>query len=402
MSNQQYIKFKIYLAYIVIGGLPFYYFLREYLPISVNLYAGMLGLLFLVSLYQIFKIQLKKKSIRDKFFLLEIVIILNTIFIFLYLGNWERSLVLLCMTLYISKGLFALESNDNFRTAANIITCSAFIAAIGVFFGIFESLAGNTTFFIQKMDFDYPYSNGLDETTLVNGFFASANSSAYALGAGLAFIKFQNLCRNNFKLYLYMFLFIALMITKTKFVFLIAATYLGFIFLKNTSRKLLVFYLLLLGMSYLFLSHIMIAASGTYDYPSLHYRKRLFSIGSIDFILGAYGMLKVYAFEAITANILLPNGLENFVTTYGGRPHFMFGTLIISGGISTAILVFTYIYSLIKNKWDEALKGLDDNQVYLTILFCFIIETFNWNFTNNFYFWSVVMGLGFINKYKNI
>jgi chromate transport protein ChrA len=306
------------------------------------------------------------------------------------------------MTLYISKGLFALESNDNFRTAANIITCSAFIAAIGVFFGIFESLAGNTTFFIQKMDFDYPYSNGLDETTLVNGFFASANSSAYALGAGLAFIKFQNLCRNNFKLYLYMFLFIALMITKTKFVFLIAATYLGFIFLKNTSRKLLVFYLLLLGMSYLFLSHIMIAASGTYDYPSLHYRKRLFSIGSIDFILGAYGMLKVYAFEAITANILLPNGLENFVTTYGGRPHFMFGALIISGGISTAILVFTYIYSLIKNKWDEALKGLDDNQVYLTILFCFIIETLNWNFTNNFYFWSVVMGLGFINKYKNI
>ena len=199
-----------------------------------------------------------------------------------------------------------------------------------------------------------------------------------------------------------MFLFIALMITKTKFVFLIAATYLGFIFLKNTSRKLLVFYLLLLGMCYLFLSHIMIAASGTYDYPSLHYRKRLFSIGSIDFILGAYGMLKVYSFEAIAANILLPNGLENFVTTYGGRPHFMFGALIISGGISTAILVFTYIYSLIKNKWNEALNSLDDNQVYLTILFCFIIETFNWNFTNNFYFWSVVMGLGFINKYKNI
>ena len=400
MSSQQNTRFHNFLGFIVIGGLPFYYFLREYNAISTNLYAGLLALLFLYSLYKNFNSRDNDTSETKKYFILEIIILLNIILIFIYLGNWERSLVLLGMTLYISKGIFLLKSSHDFQIASNIITCSALFAAVGVIFGIFESTFGNTNFFIQKMDFDYPYSNGLDETTLVNGFFASANSSAYALGAGLAFVKFQNLCKENLKVFLYVLLVIALFITKAKFVFLIAATYIGFILFKNISIKLLMLYLLLLGLSYLFLSHIMIAASGTYDYPSLHFREKLFSIGSIDFILGSYGMFKVYSLEAIAANIFLPGGLENFVSTYGGRPHFMFGALIISGGLSSAVLIFTYIYILLRNKWNEALRSPKDNHIYLTILFCFIVETFNWNFANNFYFWAMVMALGSINQYK--
>tara|TARA_B100000767_G_C19771225_1_gene540142 strand:- start:2636 stop:3847 length:1212 start_codon:yes stop_codon:yes gene_type:complete len=400
--HQGSIKLQIFLAYIVIGGLPFYYFLREWIEISSSFYAGLLSLLFLVSLNQILRSKINPKSLEKKFFILEIMIALDILFIFLYLGHIERSLALLVVTLYISKGLFALKTKHGFKTASNIITCSAFIAAIGIIFGLFELMFGSSYFFIQKMGFDYPYSDGLKETILVNGFFASPNSSAYAIGAGLAFLKFQNIFQDKLKGMLYIFFIIALISTKTKFVFLIAATYLGFILCQKMSIKLLMLYLLLLGMSYLFLSHIMIALSGAYDYPSLHFREKLFSIGSIDFILGNYGMFKLYSLEAISSNLFLPGGLLSFVNTYEGRPHFMLGGLMISGGIMTAVLVYSYIYFLLKDSWNEVLIGIKDHQLYLTIMFCFIVETFNWNFTNNFYFWAIIMGLGSINKYKNI
>jgi len=401
MITQENTKLQIFLAYIVIGGLPLYYFLREPIFLSSVIYAGLLGLLFLVSLNQILGNKDSPTSVAKKFFILEILMILDILFIFLYLGHIERSLALLFLTLYISKGLFTLKTQHNFETASNIITCSAFIASIGIIFGLFELMFGSSYFFIQKMGFDYPYSNGLEETMLVNGFFASANSSAYAIGAGLAFIKFQNLVKDRLKGMLYFFFIIALIITKAKFVFLIAATYFGFTLCKKMSIKFLMLYLLLLGMSYLFLSHIMIALSGSYDYPSLHFREKLFSIGSIDFILGNYGMFKLYSLEAISSNIFLPGGLLSFVNTYEGRPHFMLGGLIISGGMSTAVLVYSYIYFLLKGSWNEVLIGIKDHQLYLTIMFCFIIETFNWNFTNNFYFWAMIMGLASINKYKN-
>ena len=402
MITQANTKLQIFLAYIVIGGFPFYYFLRELIVVSSVIYAGLLGLLFLVSLNQVLGSKDNPKSVVKKFYILEIMMVLDILFIFLYLGHIERSLALLFLTLYISKGLFALNTKHNFETASNIITCSAFIAAIGIIFGLFELMFGSSYFFIQKMGFDYPYSNGLEETTLVNGFFASANSSAYAIGAGLAFIKFQNLFKDSFKRTLYFFFIIALIITKAKFVFLIAATYFGFILCQKMSIKILMLYLLLLGISYLFLSHIMIAQSGSYEYPSLHFREKLFSIGSIDFILGNYGMFKLYSLEAISSSIFLPGGLLSFMNTYEGRPHFMLGGLIISGGITTAALVYSYIYFLLKDSWNEVLIGIKDHQLYLTIMFCFIVETVNWNFANNFYFWAIIIGLASINKYKNI
>jgi len=133
----------------------------------------------------------------------------------------------------------------------------------------------------------------------------------------------------------------------------------------------------------------------------LHFRKILFTLGPIDFILGNYGAFKLYTFEAISSNFILPMGLDMFVETYSGRPHFMIGALIISGGFATAILVVTYIFLLLKDSWKEISKGLDQNYLYLTILFCFGVETINWNFTNSFYFWSIIMGLTSINYYKN-
>jgi len=390
-----------FLAFIVIGGLPFYYFFRDHIAISSTLYALMLGLLFLVSLFINLKENFYQFSKTYQLLLIEIAMIINLIFVFIYLDILERSLMLMFITLYISKSFFITDSNNGFVTASNVIVCSSFFAGVGMILGIFEYTFTNTNWFSQKMGFDYPYSDGKGETTLINGLFASANGSAYALGAGLAFIKFQNLVNGKFRIGLYLFFTIALFITKAKFAFLIAASFLGFKLLNKLHTKWLVAYLLILGLSYIFFSHIMIAVSGTYDYPSLHFRKILFTLGSIDFILGNYGAFKLYTFEAISSNFILPMGLDMFVETYSGRPHFMIGALIISGGFATAILVVTYIFLLLKDSWKEISKGLDQNYLYLTILFCFGVETINWNFTNSFYFWSIIMGLTSINYYKN-
>ena len=395
------IRLQDCLAYMVIGGLPFYYFLREHIAVSINVYAGLLGLLFLTSLYQNLISNFNGIPRTYKFLALEVAIIMDLIFVFLYLGHLERSLALMFVTLYISKSLFISLSHYRFVTAANIIVCSSFVAGVGVIFGIFEYALADTNLFTQKMGFDYPYSNGLEETTLINGFFASANGSAYSLGAGLAFIKFQNILKGIFRRALYLFFITALFITKAKFAFLIATAYLGFALLHRLPKNYLVIYLLILGASYLFLSHIMIAVPGTYDYPSLHFRERLLSVGSIDFILGNYGAFKLYALEAILLNNFMPMGLNTFVEIYSGRPHFMIGALIISGGIGSAILVLSYIYLILKYSWREIFTGLNKNQVYLTILFCFAVETINWNFTNSFYFWAIIMGLESINKYKD-
>ena len=401
MAIQENSKLQNFLAFIVIGGLPFYYFLREFVVISSSVYAGFLGLLFIVSLKQILGGRVKLRLLVKKFFLLEIIMMLNIILVCLYLGHIERSLVLLFVTLFISKSLFISKTKHDFEIASNIITCSAFFAAIGVMLGLAESMVGNSKFFIQIMRFDYPYSDGLEETKLINGFFASANGSAYCLGAGLAFIKFQNLFKGGLQKFLCLFLITALFITKAKFAFLIAAAYIGFTLLNKLPKNLLLIYLLMLGVSYLFLSHIIIAVSGTYDYPSLHFRERLFSIGSIDFILGNYGAFKLYALEAISFNNLMPIGLDTFEKIYSGRPHFMIGALIISGGIGSAILVLSYIYLILKDCWKEILIAINKNQVYITILLCFTLETMNWNFTNSFYFGAVIMGVKSINKYSD-
>ena len=395
-------KLHNFLAFIAIGCFPFYFFLRELVAISSIIYAIFLGLLFVVSLYQNIGNRNNLKSAPRIYLLLEIMMILNILFVFLYLGHIERSLVLLFVTLFISKSLFISKAKHDLELAANIITCSAFFAAIGVMFGLVESMVGNSNYLTQIMGFDYPYSDGLGETTLINGFFASANGSAYAIGAGIAFIKFQNFINGGLKIILYLFFIIALFITKAKFGFLIAASFLGFTLLKKLASYWLVIYLLILSASYLFLSHIMIAVPGTYDYPSLHFREKLFMIGNVDFVLGNYGAFKIFAVEAILSNNFMPIGLDLFVEIYGGRPHFMIGALIISGSFTSAILILFYIYLLLRDFWTKVLIGLNENRLYLAILFSFVIETANWNFTNSFYFWAIIMGLGLMNGKEEV
>ena len=385
---------KNFFIYLVISGLPFYYFLREYGSSASIIYSITLALLFFICFFQDFQNHFTKRNFLNTPSFLEVLILCNILFVTIFLKLWDKNLILLFVILLITKNLFSQHSKENFSSNSNALIISALITGAGVALGFLELLFFDSHIFNQVMGFDYPYSDGTNETILINGFFPSANSSAYCIVAGLAFTQYQNIFKGNSKYFLYFLLGTTLLLTKTKFGFLFTFSLLGIYFINNYSKSYLVFYLCSLALSYIFLSHIMIAPNGSYDYPSLHFRRLLFSVGSIDFILGNYGMFKVFSFEAISSNIFFPIGLSNFEETYGGRPHFMIGGIIISGGLSLAIFLSLYLLIYLKKNFKNLSILIKNNYLYSSALICFLVETVNWNFGNNIYFWAIIMGLG--------
>ena len=94
--------------------------------------------------------------------------------------------------------------------------------------------------------------------------------------------------------------------------------------------------------------------------------------------------------EAIKNSLLIPLGLSNFELIYGARPHFMLGSLVVYGGFSIAIFTISYLYIFLKESIDNLLSGINENIIFFSILFAFLVETVNWDFSNNFYFWAVI------------
>tara|TARA_B110000003_G_scaffold187778_1_gene186652 strand:- start:13828 stop:15036 length:1209 start_codon:yes stop_codon:yes gene_type:complete len=374
------------LAYIILLSFPLYYALREYSPISSIIFALIVILSF--ACCAVLNIMENSQKLSNSL-ILEILIVFNIAVLFIFFSYADRALILLLLTLIISKCIF-FSTGNHFEHAANAIIISSIVGSIGVILGFVEVFLSDTNILYQVMDFDYPYSNGTNPTILVNGFFASANGSAYCIGAGLAFVKYQTIFQNFSKKIIYILLIISLAITKAKFAFLIFAALLIVFILKSYSKKTLGILLLGLGLSYIFLSHIIVAISGSYNYPSIHFREILFSIKEIDFILGNYGIYKLYSLEAVKDSLFIPLGLSNFELIYGSRPHFMFGSLIVYGGISIAIFTISYLYIFLKESINNLVSGLSENIIYFSILFAFLIETVNWDFSNNFYFWALI------------
>ena len=395
--------FMRFLSIVVICGLPFYYFSRQFWQTSSYIYLFFFGALYCVSAFSSINQFAQSKLLIKKLFIIEILLMFIFIFLFALLGRFEKSIALLFATIAITRFLIFKKSNKSFINFSNLITASALIASLGIFVGFVESIFLQSHLFSQVMNVDYPYSNGMNGTVLINGFFATANGSAYCLGAGIAFMKFQNIFLGLQKKIVLILLVLALVITKTKFIFLILATYMGFALLKTQNSKFLIFYLFSLAMCYLFFSHIVLAFNGTYDYPSIHFREIIFSINNLDFILGNYGMYKIYSIDAISSHWLIPFGMENFETIYGDRPHFMFASILISGGIVTIILLLSYVFIFLKGCYKNikyVLKNYSGFSSFLTILFCFVIESFNWNFGNSLYFWSLIFGLNELKKFE--
>lgn len=390
------------LCYLVLGGLPFYYFLRDYSEVSVYLYSAFL----LALMIEMFIVDLKNKINNhfqfDRFAILELLIAINALILFLAFNFIDRALVLLFVALYISKNIFFFSSVKDFSNGANMIVLSGVFGCVGIILGFIEVLVGDTHFLSEVMTFDYPYSNGIGNTTLINGFFASANGSAYCIGAGIAFLKYQNLFNLKLKRFLYIIFMAALAVTKTKFAVLLLASFIVLTVLKSRPARNSIAALLALAFSYIFLSHFIIAPSGSYDYPSIHFRKIIFSIQNIDLVLGNYGMYKLYVLDAIESHLLHPFGQSYFQEVYGGRPHFMLGGLIVSGGLGIASLVSLYVFFIFQANGRQFLDGIKDNKIYLIVLFAFMVETVNWNFSNSFYFWSLIFGVTAVNKISEI
>lgn len=374
------------LAYIVLLSFPLYYALREYSPISSKIFALIIILTF--ACCSVLNIMENSKKLSNSL-ILEILIIFNIAVLFIFFSYADRALTLLLVTLIISKCIF-FSTGNHFLHGANAITISSLAGSIGVIFGLAEVFLSDTNILYQVMDFDYPYSNGTNPTILINGFFASANGSAYCIGAGLAFVKYQTIFQGFSKKIIFFLLIISLAITKAKFAFLIFAALLIVFILKNYSKKTLGILLLGLVFSYIFLSHIIVATSGSYNYPSIHFREILFSIKEIDFILGNYGIYKLYSLEAVKDSLFIPLGLSNFELIYGSRPHFMIGSLILYGGVSIAFFTISYLYIFLKESINNLVSRINENTIYFSILFAFLIETVNWDFSNNFYFWAVI------------
>ena len=387
--------------------MPLYYFFREYFSLSIYIYAIFLIALFCMCSWRLLSKAKYLEDLRSNgALILEILILINIFLLLIFFGIKELPLLLMIATLFISKTIAFNQSAQGFSYSANLISVASIICSIGILLGFLEVLFLNTHYFSQVMDFDYPYSNGMEQTTLINGFFSSANGSAYCLGAGLAFLGFQNLFTFNIKRLMYILLTTSLILTMTKFAFLILATSSVFLILKRLSFKYLILFLFGLVICYVFLSHIVIAASGSYVYPSPHFREVLFSLGGLDFILGNYGAFKIYSIEAIVSSPFLPYGLNQFENTYDGRPHFMLGGLFITGGLGLAMLVSMYIYVILKDNlklkdnFKNPLVYFHKKKFFLVILFCFLVETINWNFSNNFYFWFILMGVSSIGKFE--
>ena len=97
------------LIYLVVSGLPFYYFFREYGSLASLFYSIPLILLFFNSLFDEFKRNFTKKYFFHIDFILEILIMFNIFLATIYLNLWDRNLILLFVILLIAKNLSRFE-----------------------------------------------------------------------------------------------------------------------------------------------------------------------------------------------------------------------------------------------------------------------------------------------------
>jgi len=118
------------LCYFVLGGLPFYYFLRNYSEVSVYLYSAFL----LALMIEMFIVDLKNKINNhfqfDRFAILELLIAINALILFLAFNFIDRALVLLFVALYISKNIFFFSSVKDFVNGANMIVLSGYLGLL--------------------------------------------------------------------------------------------------------------------------------------------------------------------------------------------------------------------------------------------------------------------------------
>ena len=188
-------------------------------------------------------------------------------------------------------------------------------------------------------------------------------------------------------MYLTVLFLLALLITGAKIAVLFISLAVCNYFMEDKIKKNAM--IIILVVLYLFASHIVISFHDSYELGSLHYRKLLFSVGGIDFILNNYGYMKATYFIELKDNFFLPANLKDITQTLNTDPHSLIYSLIILGGFPLAFSVLVLI-----------VKGIYKNfriieERYPSYYFCGLIsvitETFVWDANNSIFFWVIIL-----------
>lgn len=275
---------------------------------------------------------------------------------------------------------------------ANLMICSGVFMSIGVLIGLFEYLFLSSNLF-YNMDLtsgyagNYPY---IDQRVNFSGFEFIYNFSAYIIVVAQSFLFLStSVFMKNLRTILTVLFLLALLVTGAKIVVLFISLVVCNYFIKDKIKKNLLNIILIA--LYLLASHIVIAFHDSYELGSVHYRRLLFSIGDIDFVLGSYGYLKAAYFIELKNNFFLPVDLREFQQTLGpiGDPHFLIYTLIYLGGFPLALSVLVFLGKGIYKNFRIIQERYPN--YYFCGLISIITETFVWDAINSLFFWVIIL-----------
>ena len=289
--------------------------------------------------------------------------------------------IILFLSIYL---IFKNQDTNLNNFIANLMICSGVFMSIGVLIGLFESMFLSSKLFYHIFD-NYPY---IGQKSIYSGFGFNHNFSAYIIVVAQSFLFLSTSeLMKNLRMYLTVLFLLALLITGAKIAVLFIALVICNYFIEDKIRKNLMNIILIA--LYLFASHIVISFHGSYELGSMHYKELLFSIGGIDFILNAYGGMKIAYFNELKDNFFLAANLKDITQTVNMDPHCLIYSLIILGGFplafSVLILVVIGIYKnfrIIEERYPS---------YYFCGLISIITETFLWDSNNSIFFWVIIL-----------
>ena len=319
---------------------------------------------------------------RKKFLTLCILFFSFTGIIFHLENSIEIGLfVILFLSIYL---IFKNQDTNLNNFIANLMICSGVFMSIGVLIGLFESMFLSSKLFYHIYD-NYPY---IDQKYTYSGFGFNHNFSAYIIVVAQSFLFLSTSeLMKNLRMYLTVLFLLALLITGAKIAVLFIVLVICNYFIEDKIKKNLMNIILIA--LYLFASHIVISFHESYELGSIHYRELLFSVGSIDFILNAYGDMKVTYFIELKDNFFLPTNLKDITQTLNTDPHSLIYSLIILGGFPLAFSVLILVViGLYKN-----FRIIEERypSYYFCGLISIITETFLWDSNNSIFFWVIIL-----------
>ena len=370
------------LSLLVLLSCSYHLFSKFSLDLSV--FIGIVALVFLFSLVKEIRIFLIDSLKNPKKNLLILCILFfSFLSIFFYFENiLEISLfIILFFSIYL---VFENQDKDLNNFLTNLMIYSGIFMSIGVLIGFLESLFFSSKFFYHSYS-HYPY---VGEKFVYSGFGFNHNFSAYIIVIAQSFLFLsRSIFIKNLRLYLTILFLLTLIITTSKiallFIFLVICNYL----VKKRKIRNLIIFTSITG--YLFLSHIVISFNESYELGTVHYRELLFSIGTMDIILGYHGHLKEIYFIELLNNFFLPLSLKDITLTLGYDPHSLIYSLMILGGFPLALSVLIFlVMHVIKN-----FKIIEQKYpiYYYCGLICIFTETIIWDANNSIFFWVIIL-----------